>query len=68
MVCLEQGKLRGTGQAQNGGEGNRIHWCYTKYAIEEGAIAEFQSRDHGHWTKIEVHFRNYALFVGVYID
>ena len=61
LVCLEQGKLRGTGQAQNGGEGNRIHWCYTKYAIEEGAIAEFQSRDRltvdtGVEAKIEVHF------------
>jgi len=38
----------GAGKAQREGAGTegvkkRIDWCYTKYAIEEGTIADLQS-------------------------
>ena len=42
LACTEQGNLREKGVRHRRGE-KRIHWRYTKYAIEESTIADLQS-------------------------
>jgi len=60
LVCLGQGKLRGRGQAQKGGK-KQIDWCYTKYTIRVGMIADLQSEVTRAMTEVTMQARKWGL-------